>query len=311
MSRLDPEKRISVGGPEAGTRRVLIAFVIFTALATNELLGFTDDTDEFFAWHIRAEPTAAFLGAAYASGLVLSVLALRQDRWSRIRVAMVTVTAFTVLTAIATIIHLHLFHLTSGGPPARFAAWLWLAVYFLIPAACLAVVVRQERGHRRSEAVHQPIPGWLMALLGAQGAILFLAGVVLYAGGATRHHTPKGWTAFWPLPLAPMTSLAVGAWLIAFGFAAAMALWERDLSRLFVPAVAYTVFGVLQLSVVLWYRTEVTVDGWLWAYVVLLVTIVAAGGYGWWAAQRAAAAAGSEPTEASRSRVVLSDESPG
>jgi hypothetical protein len=170
-------------------------------------------------------------------------------------VAMVTVTAFTVLTAIATIIHLHLFHLTSGGPPARFAAWLWLAVYFLIPAACLAVVVRQERGHRRSEAVHQPIPGWLMALLGAQGAILFLAGVVLYAGGATRHHTPKGWTAFWPLPLAPMTSLAVGAWLIAFGFAAAMALWERDLSRLFVPAVAYTVFGVLQLSVVLWYRT--------------------------------------------------------
>ena len=77
------------------------------------------------------------------------------------------------------------------------------------------------------------------------------------------------------------------------------------------PAVAYTVFGVLQLSVLLWYRTEVTVDGWLWAYVVLLVTIVAAGGYGWWAAQRAAAAAGSEPTEASRSRVVLSDESPG
>jgi hypothetical protein len=302
MSRLEQGERITAGGVQAGTRVVLAAFAVFTLLATNQLLVLTADTDRSFAWTIEAEPTAAFLGAGYAAGFVLSVLALRRDRWSHIRVALVTVASFTVLTLIATIIHLHRFHLSVGGPVARFAAWFWLAVYIVIPVACLVVVGRQERRRDRAETVRRPMPGWLMVLLAAQGAALFAAGAVLYAGGMTRHHMPQEWTGFWPLPLTPLTSEAVGAWLIAFGFAAAMAIRERDLSRMFVPAVAYTAFGVFELLAVLRYRTQVSAgDPWLWAYLTLLATIVLTGAYGWWAAQRRPPAAHARTDAAERS----------
>jgi hypothetical protein len=93
----------------------MVAFVVLTAFATVELLVLSDVADRYWAWTIRTELTAAFLGAAYASGFALSVLALRQDRWSRIRVSVVTVTVFTVLTSVATIIHMHRLLLESGG----------------------------------------------------------------------------------------------------------------------------------------------------------------------------------------------------
>ena len=297
--------RVAAGGVRAGTRGVLVAFAVFTLLAANLLLVLTGSTDRLFAWTIAAEPTAAFLGAGYAAGFVLSLLALRQQRWSRIRVAMLTVTAFTVLTLAATVIHLHRFHLDAGGSMARSAAWLWLVVYLVIPAACLVVVGRQERHRDRAEPVRGPMPGWLVAVLAAQGLTLFVAGAVLFAGGATRHHhMPNDWTGFWPWPLTPLTAQAVGAWLIAFGFAAAVAIRERDLSRGLVPAVSYTAFGVFELLVVLRYRTQASADDpWLWAYVAVLATIAAAGGYGWRAALRPprAAHAGNDAAERSPS----------
>ena len=130
------------------------------------------------------------------------------------------------------------------------------------------------------------MPGWLVVLVAAQGAILFVAGAVLFAGGATRHHVAQEWTGFWPLPLAPLTAQAVGAWLVAFGFAAAVAIWERDLSPGLVPATAYTAFGVFQLLMLLRYLVGLRADDpWLRACVAVLATIVATGAYGWWAAQ--------------------------
>ena len=173
---------------QAGTRRLLVAFAVFTLLAVVQLLLLADVADRYWAWTIRTELTAAFLGAAYAAGFVLAVVALRQETWSRIRVPVITVTVFTVLTSVATLIHLHRFHLTSGGPVARAAAWIWLAVYLLIPLACLVVVVRQEHRRRRADVVHRPMPGWLTGLLAVEGTVLFAAGTLLFAGGMTVHH---------------------------------------------------------------------------------------------------------------------------
>src|ERR671917_1489943 len=110
------------------TRKVLVAFAVLTLLAANQLLVVASFTDRYFAWTISARPTSAFLGAAYAAGFVLSVLALRQDRWRDVRVPLVTVTVFTVLTLIPTMIHLHVVHLWDGGWASRVAAWVWLAI---------------------------------------------------------------------------------------------------------------------------------------------------------------------------------------
>ena len=105
ISRSVPQGRptlLPYGGVLIPTRRVFVAFAALTLLATYQLLVVGAFTDRYFAWTISIRPTSAFLGAAYAAGFVLAVLALRRDRWRDVRVAMITVTVFTVLTLIPT-----------------------------------------------------------------------------------------------------------------------------------------------------------------------------------------------------------------
>src|SRR5215211_5412088 len=112
---MDPVGAQDKGDVRTGTRWLLRAFAVLTLLAVLQLLLLADVADRYWAWTIRTELTAAFLGAAYAAGFVLSVAALRQHEWSQIRVPLLTVTAFTWLTAIPTLVHLHRLHLLSGG----------------------------------------------------------------------------------------------------------------------------------------------------------------------------------------------------
>ena len=290
-----------VGDPadevRAGTRWLLVAFAVLTLLAVNQLFVLADVADRFWAWTIHTEMTAAFIGAAYAAGFVLSVLALRQHRWSRIRIPLITVTGFTVLTAVATTVHAHRLNLMSGGSVAEAAAWVWLAVYLAIPFACIVVVVRQERRWVRDRTIRRSMPGWLTALLACQGAVLFAAGTVLFVGGLQVHHHQAAVTMFWPWRITPLSGMVVGAWLLAFALAAALAIWERDLSTLFVSGVTYTVFGVLELVALIWHWPQVDAGSpWAWAYVVLLASVVATGGYGWWASRDADAVRVAERT---------------
>lgn len=280
-------------GVQTGTRLVLVAFAVFTLLATNQLLVFGAHTERLFAWTIRSPANAAFLGAAYAAGFVLSVLALRQRRWSAVRVALVTVTAFTLLTLVATLLHVHRLHLAAEGFVARSAAWVWLTVYLAVPVACLVTVARQQRGRPRRHPVRHAMPALLVAVLVAQGAALASVGVVLLAAGARLHVTTDVLHPGWPWPVAPLTSQAVGAWFMSFGIAIVLALRERDLSRMFVPAVAYSAFGVFELLVLLRFRTAAGTDvRWWWIDAVVLASLIPTGAYGAWVAHRASGPAG-------------------
>jgi hypothetical protein len=280
-----------------GTRALLAAFVVFTALAAVSLLLLGGSTETTFAWTIASRPNASFLGAAYLAGFVLSVLALRRRRWSEIRVPVVTVTVFTVLTLLPTLLHLHKFHLVAEAGTARMAAWVWLVVYLIVPVAGIVVVVRQallqhRRGpgpdRRQERIVSRPMPAPLAALLLVQGAALAAVGTVLFVGGAMTHMTMDVLRPGWAWPVMPLTSQAIGSWLVVFAVAIALALRERDLSRMFVPALAYAVFGAVQLAVLLVWRTMPgTHLGWWWVDALVLASLVPAGAYGAWAARRA------------------------
>ena len=170
--------------------------------------------------------------------------------------ALVTVTVFTVLTLVPTLVHLHVFHLWEGGWGARLAAWVWLAIY----------VARPDRlPHRGGPAgsaagrVTPPsagrCPAGCSAVLAVQGLTLFGVGAVMFLGAARVHHLPEGAMSFWPWRLMPLGAQVIGAWLLALAVATALVIWERDLDRLLVPAVTYTAFGVFQLLVALRYWT--------------------------------------------------------
>jgi hypothetical protein len=271
-----------------GTRGLLVAFVAFTLLAANQLLVLGGATDRFFAWTISSRANATFLGAAYVAGCLLSVLAVRRRRWSEVRIAVVTVAAFTVLTLIPTLQHHHRFNMMEEGLVARSAAWVWLVVYLAAPVACCVVVVRQERRRPRREPVVDPMPRWLAAVLVVQGAALAVTGALLWAGGAGVHMTVEVMRAPWPWPVTPLTSQVLGAWLLSFGVAVGLAVRERDLGRMLVPAVAYAAFGLVELLTLLAFRSARGTDtAWLAVDVALLATLVPAGAYGAWRAARA------------------------
>ena len=163
--------------------------------------------------------------------------------------ALLTVTVFTALTLVPTLLHLHRLHLMESDLIARTAAWFWLGIYVVIPIACLTVVTRQYQRFSRPERVRRPLPTWLSWILAAQGAAMFWAGAALFLGGATEHHhLPPGAMSFWPWPLTPLSGQVIGAWLLALAVAAALVIWERDLARLLVPAATYTAFGDLSIA---------------------------------------------------------------
>ena len=273
---------------QTGTRLLLTVFVVFTLLAVNQLLVLGDHTDRFFAWTIMSVPNRAFVGAAYAAGTVLSVLALCQTRWSHIRVPVLTVTVFTVLTLGPTLCHKHLMHLMSDDPMARTAAWVWLVIYIAVPVAGALVVLRQSRSARlQPRLVRRPMPVALVGVLLSQGAVLAAIGAYLYVAG-TRGHVPVAVPRpGWPFPASPMMSMIVGAWLLSFGIAIVLAVRDRDLSRMLVPAVAYSAFGAFEVAVLLLHRGAAgTQPLWLWIDVALFATLVPVGVYGAWGAGR-------------------------
>ncbi|GGC15666.1 hypothetical protein [Cellulomonas carbonis] len=257
-----------------GVRPVLAVFCVLTAAGFVALALRATRTAETFAWTIDPPLTAAFLGAGYGAGFVLSVLSLRSGRWSQVRVPFLTVLVFTVLTTAATFVHLDRMHVVTpgSGPFAVPAAWVWLVVYVVVPVAMLAVVARRPGPGRVGLRV--PMPRALAVALVAEGLVLGAVGVVLWVA-------PSSAAAVWPWALTPLTARAVASWLVAFGVAAALAVRARDLVRLRVPAIAYTTFGLLELTVLAVHGPG-TVDGGplTAAYVALLVAVVLTGAAG-------------------------------
>ena len=280
------------------TKLLLAVFVALTALATNQLYVLTEHTDAWFAWTIRPPLTAAFLGGGYGAGFLMVLLALRTHAWAHARVPVVTVLVFSTLTLVATLLHRDRFHFAADGAVARFAAWFWLAVYVVVPVALVLLAVRQQRMPGADPERRQPLPTWLAAVLVGQGAAMLVVGVILFA-------SPDRSATLWPWTLTPLTARVVAAWLVAFGIASLLALLERDLERLEISAVAYTLFGILQLVALARYEDSVR-----WGsvaatvYLVLVLTVVPTGAYGLWTSARGRRrrAAGATPAGAAPAR---------
>jgi hypothetical protein len=170
-------------------------------------------------------------------------------------------------------VHLDRFHLQAGGPAARAAGWFWVAVYVSVPLVMVVLLAAQQRAAGLSPERARPLPRWLAVALAAEGAVLLAVGVVLFVR--------PGAITGWPWALSPLTSRAIGAWLVSFGLAAGLAVAENDLPRLRAPAVAYLVFGVAELAALVRYAGSLA---WGSAAVrtylafLLLVTATAAAG---------------------------------
>lgn len=264
------------------TRVLLGAFAVLTALATVALFVLPSTTEETFAWTIKPPLTAAFIGAGYAAGFLLVVLSLRARTWVDVRVPVLTIFVFVVLTLVATLVHINRLHFDDdfGGLDmlAKGAAWFWLAVYVIVPVAMLVAIVAQERAPGVDPPARHPVPGVLRVALGVESAVLLVVGALMFIAPTTV-------TTLWPWEVLPFTTRIIAAWLLAFGLATALAALGGDLERLRTSAIAYTAFGVLVLVAVA--RFSGTLD-WAdpvtWVFIGVAVAVAVTGAAGWRAA---------------------------
>jgi hypothetical protein len=254
-------------------------FAVLTALAVGALFILSGQTAETFAWTIQPPLTAAFLGAGYAAGCVLVVLSLRDGVWARARVPLLTILVFVVLTLVATLVHVNKMHFDDdfGGLPLvpKIAAWFWLAVYVVVPVGMVLLIWWQERAPGVDPPPRYPVPGVLRAALAVESAVLLVVGAALSVAPATA-------TTLWPWALTPFTGRVIGAWLLAFGVATALAAVAGDLQRLKTAAIAYTVFGVLVVVAVARYSGTVAwADPAAWVFAGMTAAVVGTGAAGW------------------------------
>ena len=255
-----------------GTRLLLLIFSALTLLAFVVLFILSGSTDRYFAWTIVPPVTAAFAGAAYASGCLLVLLGLRAQRWAELRIPYVTIVIFTVVTLASTLLHLGRFHFRSPVISAQIAAWLWLTVYIVVPVLMIIMLVRQERdrvqGTESSDVERVPLPRGLRIALAIQGAVMFAVGALLFILPALQ-------AVLWPWQLTPLTARSVAAWLVAFGFAALLGVRRNNLNELKISVWAYGLLAVLELAVVARFFSSLR---WqspaTWLYVLVLISIL-------------------------------------
>lgn len=219
-------------------RRLLVPFVVLAGLGAIQLYLFPNDTDRFFAWTLQPVPSAMFMGAGYAAGVLLSVLSFRPQPWVVTRTATVTIFVFTAVMTAATFLHLENLHLDTGPATARIAAWLWVAVYVAVTPLLGVLIVLQMSGPGSDPPRTAPLPAGLRIALAVLGVAMLAVGVTVFAAPATV-------AGAWPWPITRLAGRALAAWIIAIGWAGIQVVYENDVPRVRPAAATFAVLGVL------------------------------------------------------------------
>lgn len=266
--------------PLSGNMRIWLWIdCLLLAIAGAQLFALSEATDRYFAWTIMPPLTAAFLGAAYWGSLPLIILSSRERWWANARLAIFGVFVFTVMTTVATLLHLDRFHLSSPEPIARLAAWVWLLIYVLVPPSLIILTWQQLRLPGIDPPREAPMHRWLRLALIIQAAILLVLGMALFLFPTAIP---------WPWTLSPLTGRAVAAWLIGIGVIVAHMAWERDYRRVRHGLLSYALVAMLQLVALARYSGEVN-----WGqpaaivYSLVVISALAVGVVGWLATRRA------------------------
>lgn len=203
--------RDAVHGFTRGVAGLLATVVVYAAIV---LYLFPDRAAELFAWKILPPMNAAFMGAAYANGVVFLLAAMTGRHWHRIAAPHAGVFAFATLLLVTTFLHWDRF--THGHP----VFWAWVFVYavapVLVPIAFWRNAGEDPGTPERFDAV-VPRPVRLVWAVAA-GAFL-VACLVAFA-------QPARVIAIWPWKLTPLTARVLVSFYAILGVAPLTVLGE-------------------------------------------------------------------------------------
>jgi hypothetical protein len=270
-SRAPAEQSVRPLGP--ALRAIGAIGLVLVFLAGVQLFVLADHTERDFAWTLLPL-TAAFIGSFYWSSLVLIVAIWRNGTWAAARRGMPAVVAFTLLTLIATLVHLGLFHLHSQHVETVVVTWIWIVVYAAVPVLLIVAWVLQVRVPGTDPPRTGAPPGWFRAVLGIEAVVFLAMAAALFVA--------PGWAdARWPWPMTPLAGRIIAAWMVP----TTLLLWgvvaENDWGRARPALLTYLTLGILTAISVARYPHVVEWGSLAaWALLVAIGLAVALGGYG-------------------------------
>ena len=254
MEELRPELRLT-----------LLGFAALALTAGGLLVIGAEDTDDWFSWTIQPPLTAAALGAFYWGALVLFVSGSRARGWLEVRPIAYPVLFIAVVLLVVTLIHLDKFHMD------RLFGIFWLCAYIVAPLLLLYAIARQRAAD--PGPVGPSLPPLLRALLAVEG-------IVMLGVGALMLLAPDSAADIWPWTLTPLTSRALGTFILAVALVALIVVRDDRFPVRGLPT-ALIVLGVLQLLAVALHEEDLAGDDLACGiYIAFLALVVVTGTYG-------------------------------
>src|SRR3954462_3687417 len=157
--------------------RVIVPFLL---VAFALLYLFPDDTRHWFAWDVQPTITPLLMGSGYIAGAYFFARVARANRWHRIQVGFLPVTAFTLFMAIGTFNHLDRF------ATHRVAFWIWVGLYVTTPILVpLAWWRNRATVPGTPEPDEPPLPRFVRPALLTVGAMQSVVALVLLLSPST------------------------------------------------------------------------------------------------------------------------------
>ncbi|MET0976221.1 MAG: hypothetical protein ABWX82_11180 [Leifsonia sp.] len=176
-----------------------LAILPFLVVASVLLYVLPGRTEQTFAWTIKPDMTAMFLGCAYIGGIWFFVMVLRVRRWHRIAVGFPAVFVFATLLSIATFLHWDRFHF------GHISFITWVTLYVSTPVLVLAAGLLNRRADPRTfEERDAAIPAVQRMVLAVIGILAFVTGAVLFV-------FPQLMIGSWAWEVTPLTARVIGA----------------------------------------------------------------------------------------------------
>lgn len=191
------------------TRILAVVVVPVLLWASAVLLVFPSETEEHFAWPIKAHMSSFALAVPYLAGAYYFSRLLLDGRWHRFAAGLLPVGAFVTAEAIATVLHWDRF--THDIP----AFWLWASLYLTTPLIIPLVWWRNQQTDPGTPEVHD------VNLPTAARVSLLVTGVCQLSIASFLLIFPGSAIDIWPWPLTPLTARSTAGWF-AFGLVGVM-----------------------------------------------------------------------------------------
>jgi hypothetical protein len=200
---------------------------LFSGIFGPLLLLFPGSTSDYWAWQVRPDMSAVWIGCGYTFGSLAQAAMLWRGRASSAFVPIFSTIPFAWVMLAATVIHNDRFF------DGSVAYYIWLAIYVILPFALPPLawqVQRRDRPVVAGETLLSPALRLGFIAVGAPVALLGL--VLILAPGALDQR--------WPWTLTPLMSRVVGGWLLFAATGALCASFEAryEAYRYYLPLAA-------------------------------------------------------------------------